>query len=275
MQETKPINAINFADYNPRIMKEFQDGALGGSMDEFGDIGGITENMPAPGVNELTAPRLFTGHQRIRKLREKYGEAAHVYIEHKYDQPDEFGTVAVGFVGVPGTTIRWNYRAVQWPEAKEFAANIAANNVGAENDDEKLAKLDYELMQMDNGKELLAMTGQDEKQIQKLMKQIGVIDDDPPADENEDGVDKPDKLEFSMTRDQRLITERAIERIKATRELQAISSASLNGAALFVLASDWLEAHPEDEIPAGPAGELTDIPQSEVPAADPGLQPSA
>lgn len=246
---TKDISTINFADYNPRIMKEHPDAALGNSMNRFGDIAGITNN--------IQTSTLVTGHQRIRKLKQKYGEQVKIIIEQRFAEPDEFGTVAVGFVGVPGTSIRFSYREVMWDRGLEMAANVAANTIDGEDDSEKLAKLDYELSQMENGEDLLALTGQDAKQIKKLMQDIGVVPEDPSNDENPDETEKPDKLEFATTRDQRLIIERAIEHVKATRDLQAVEAPSLNGSALFVLASDYLALHPE---PVQASGELTGIP---------------
>lgn len=242
----KDISSINFADYNPRVMKEPKDTALGKSMGEFGDLGMITNN--------LETSTLCVGQQRVRKLREKYGDQAKIYIEQRFADPDEYGTVAIGYIGVPGTSVRFGYREVRWPLSKELAANVSSNNATGENDDEKLAKLDYELSQFDNGAELLAMTGQDEKHIQKLMESIGVVEPPPLPPEPEN---KSEKLEFSLTRDQRLFIERAIEHIKSTRDLQAIETASLNGSALFVMASDYLTVHPE---PVHQPGELTDIP---------------
>jgi hypothetical protein len=263
---TRSISTINFADYNPRIMKEHSDGALGNSLDKFGDISGITNNMPAPGINNLVQSRLVTGHQRIRKLREKYGDGqVQIFIEQRYAAPDQVGTIAIGYVGVPGTSVRFAYREVMWPEGLEMAANIAANTITGENDDEKLAKLDYEIAQMENGSELLELTGQSDRQLKRLLAEAGVVDGEGEEEAQKADPDAPEKLEFALTRDHRLIIERALEHVKAHRELQAISSASLNGAALFVMASDYLAANPE---PEQPTGELTGIP-GEAP-----LQPS-
>lgn len=255
---TRSISTINFAEYNPRIMKEHDDTALGNSLDRFGDISGITNNMPAPGINNLIQSRLVTGHQRIRKLSTKYGDQVQIIIEQRYAEPDQFGTISIGYVGVPGTSVRFAYREVMWSEGLEMAANVAANNIGGENDDEKLAKLDYELSQMEGGAELLELTGQTKRKVKNLLEAAGVVEGEQPT--NEVSPDAPQELKFALTRDHRLMVERAIEHIKANRELQAVEQSSMNGAALFVMASDYLASHPESDHPAG---ELTDLPNDQ------------
>lgn len=243
----KDLSTLRFADYNPRIANEHFDNTLDASMSQFGDISGITNNM-------LTG-NMVTGHQRVRKLQHRYGAGAKIFVEQRFAEPDQYGTVAIGFVGVEGTTVRFAYREVMWDEGTEKAANIAANRIEAAWDTDLLAKIDYELSQLENGADLLALTGQDEKEIQKLLQSIGVDNEpeEPPIADEE----KPDKLEFALTRDQRLIIEHAIEHVKTHRDLQAVEKPSLNGAALFVLCQDYIDANPE---PQTVPGELTDLP---------------
>ncbi|HVA10608.1 MAG TPA: hypothetical protein VNG32_00380 [Candidatus Dormibacteraeota bacterium] len=258
----READSLQFASYNPRVMKEFDDAALGNSMDRLGDISGITYNTQTG--------TLVTGHQRMRKLKTKYGQRVKVYVEQKLSDPDESGTVGIGFVGVEGTTVRFAYREVAWDKGLEMAANYAANHIGGDDDKDLLAQVDYELSQMENGDDLLKLTGQTDKEIEKMLQSVGALDPEQTNSE-EEPVDKPEKLEFALTRDQRLIIERAIETIKATRDLQAIETASLNGSALFVLAKDYIDAYenptsqnietPQTVSPV--PGELTDIPASD------------
>lgn len=248
MESIDPLS-IQFADYNPRLLTDQAGAQLDTSITTFGDISGLTSNR--------RSNRWVTGHQRLFVLNKRYPGRVKIYIQHKFDEPDEYGTTATGFVGVEGINLHLAWRQVDWDEGKEKAANVAANKIEAQWDNDLLAKLDYDLSQLENGDELLALSGQTEDEVTKLLKSVGAGPDDEPDEPKPDDQADSDKLTFALTRDQRLIVERAIEQIKRTRELQAISAPSLNGAALFVLASDYLDQHPEPQVPAG---ELTDIP---------------
>lgn len=94
------IEDLQPAPYNPR---QISDGAAEGlrySMEEFGDLSGIV-------WNERTG-HLVAGHQRVEQLKE-LGAVLHDGVLR-----GSFGEFPV--------------RVVDWPEGKEKAANIAANN---------------------------------------------------------------------------------------------------------------------------------------------------
>jgi DNA modification methylase len=108
---------VNLADlspapYNPRRISDEAAAGLARSLDEFGDISGITFNR--------RTGRLVTGHQRVDQLRARHGDLE----------------VKRGVIRTPdGETFR--VRFVDWDEATEKAANLAANNphIGGEWDD--------------------------------------------------------------------------------------------------------------------------------------------
>lgn len=172
--ESKDTNSIQFADYNPRIALKPFDDSLEVSLTSFGDIGGITSNR--------RTNRYVTGHQRVRILNSKFPGRVKIYIQHNFEQPDEYGTVATGFVGVEDTNLQLAYREVDWDEGREKAANIAANKIEAQWDNDMLAKLNYDIGQLDNGTELLAMTGQSAEELTKLLDSVGALGENPEDD---------------------------------------------------------------------------------------------
>ena len=92
------------AAYNPRRIKERAAEGLARSLSEFGDIAGITFNV--------RTRRLVTGHQRLTQLTRLHGDALRLE-----------GNLIVTPAGEHFTV-----RLVDWPEAKEKRANLAANN---------------------------------------------------------------------------------------------------------------------------------------------------
>ncbi len=109
----KTIKNIKPADYNPRKITPKQLETLGKSMQDFGDLGGIVVN--------IRTGNLISGHQRIKNLDPSWPIT-------KEPHTDATGTTATGFIETP--TGRFSYREVDWPEAKEKAANISANKSG-------------------------------------------------------------------------------------------------------------------------------------------------
>jgi DNA modification methylase len=106
--------------------------ALLDSIGKFGDMGGVVFNR--------RSSRLVGGHQRREIFIKKSGK---VEITETLDEPNEVGTVARGYI-VIGTE-RFSYRVVDWDETKEKLANLAANRIQGDWDDDKLAQLIYSL----------------------------------------------------------------------------------------------------------------------------------
>jgi hypothetical protein len=99
------------ASYNPRQMDTESRKGLEASMKQFDDISGITWNK--------TTGNIVTGHHRWETLVEEYGFETLSFDHLKGDR-----------YAIMSGEIDTNYslRQVEWDEAKEKAANIAANS---------------------------------------------------------------------------------------------------------------------------------------------------
>jgi hypothetical protein len=126
------IKDLQPAEYNPRKITDKKLDMLGKSMKEFGDLSGIIYNRKTG--------RLIGGHQRIKHLNPEWE------IE-KIDSEN-------GFIITPDG--KWVFREVDWPEKKEIAANIAANQSGGEFDFPMLKNL---LVELDDGSRDIELTG--------------------------------------------------------------------------------------------------------------------
>ncbi len=126
------LNQLLAAAYNPRKISGHDFKALKDSIGGFGDMSGVVFNR--------RTNRLVGGHQRKEAYSELGGQ---IEITERLDEPNEVGTVARGYV-VIGTE-KYTYRVVDWPEEKEKLANLAANRIQGEWDDDKLAELIYSL----------------------------------------------------------------------------------------------------------------------------------
>jgi hypothetical protein len=128
----KPPRTTDFKPnpLNPRKITEQQLSMLRQAMNSFGDLSGLVVNK--------TTGRMIGGHQRVKIL----GDLP-VVIQRRYPKPTEKGTVAEGVVMYSGE--RFVYREVEWSEAKERAAMIAANKQGGDWDLPDLAALVQDL----------------------------------------------------------------------------------------------------------------------------------
>ncbi|MFH1571083.1 MAG: hypothetical protein ABIL09_24025 [Gemmatimonadota bacterium] len=97
------LSDLAAAPYNPRRITEPAAAGLAASMAAFGDIAGLTWNV--------RTGHLVAGHQRAAQLRRRYGD---------------LDLVDGALVAPDGQ--RWPVRVVDWDEATERAANIAANS---------------------------------------------------------------------------------------------------------------------------------------------------
>jgi DNA modification methylase len=179
--ETKNINDLIGNKKNPRTMSKHDADALKKSIEEFGDLSGIVFNIK---TNQLVG-----GHQRIETFKRMTGER-NVVITQRFDTPNKVGTVAVGYITFNGEF--YGYREVDWPLDRETAANIAANRIQGEFDLDLLAEMDWWLKE--NNPDLLALTGQTDDEISRLLDAAGpsdeAEDDVPEVDESVPGVSK-------------------------------------------------------------------------------------
>lgn len=124
------VSDLRPAKVNPRKIKDSKLALLEKAMQRFGDLGGFVFNR--------RSQTIVGGHQRGKI----FGRSK-VTIEKRFDPPTAVGTVAEGFIEYNGE--RWKYREVDWDEATEKAANIAANNSAGEFDLKGLTGLMHDL----------------------------------------------------------------------------------------------------------------------------------
>jgi hypothetical protein len=256
LMEVKDLSQIHYAPYNPRTLSDHMGNSLDASMTTFGDISGITNN--------IQTDTLVTGHQRLRILEKRYPGRVKVYVEHRFEAPDEYGTVATGFVGVEGTNLHLAYREVSWELGKEKAANVGANKIEAQFDNDLLAQVDFELSQLENGAELLALTGQSDKEIEKLLQSVGAGDDpEPPADDQQDEA-KNEKLTFALSPDQREVVELALAQAKSINDIPHTNLDNINGTALYYISKHYAETATSQNAETS-SGQAIDTPAADTP----------
>lgn len=158
MTKIKKDNIQKVADltpalYNPRKITDKQLSMLKKSMKEFGDLSGIIRNVKTG--------NLIGGHQRIKNLDPSWPIVSAPHT-------DKTGTVALGYIETPSG--RWQYREVDWPEKKEAAANIAANQHGGEFDMPKLKEI---IIELDDGAFDTELFGFNSHELELMMTAIG------------------------------------------------------------------------------------------------------
>lgn len=179
--ETKQLSELKPDPKNPRTLSQHDGTALSNSIKSFGDLSCVVFNV--------RTQQLVGGHQRLEIMKRLPGETK-IIIPNRFETPDEVGTVAIGYIYVGNK--QFAYREVDWDEGTQRAANIAANRIQGEFDLDLLAQVNYELSQLENGAELLALTGQTQDEISKLLDQVGAGDNEddeaPPVDDAQPAV---------------------------------------------------------------------------------------
>lgn len=222
--ETKDPNSIQYASYNPRILSAHDASSLDASMSTFGDIATIT-------INEQTN-RYVTGHQRMRTLQKRFPGQVSIQIT-RLDQPDEFGTTGTGFVIVEGTNLKFACRTVSWSEATEKTANISANRIEADWNEELLAQLNQEIIQFDNGADLLALTGQTQEEIDRLNQ----LSNEP---EKEASSNDGDSMSFKFTTEQAEVVNEAVSYVLAKHNVTT-GNMDIRANAIHYICTDFLD----------------------------------
>lgn len=229
MTEIKSINELHGDPKNPRRISKEEYAMLEKTIDRFGDLSGIVLNT--------TTGELVGGHQRVKLFQ---STNAQIEVAQRLDQPTKRGTIAIGFVVLDGE--RYAYREVVWDKATQQAANIAANRIGGEFDLEVLAEVTYEIQQANP--DLVELTGQTQKEVDKLMESIGVKDAEAPAPENQDNDDEKNELVFSLTAEQSEYVAAVLEHIRINRDIPSADSKSMNGNALYYMAEEYIKHNP-------------------------------
>lgn len=158
------------APYNPRKISKQALAGLSASLHEFGDISGIVWNQ--------RTGHLVAGHQRVELLKRK-GEAVRI-VEN--GNPYECTLIE------EHTGHRYPVRIVDWSDAQEQAANIAANNphIAGEFEQDALDKIIANLGQTDYA-ELLKPLRIDELLSPKALQ----VDEDEVPEPPEEPITKP------------------------------------------------------------------------------------
>jgi hypothetical protein len=172
MQKPRILAQLTPNERNPRTITDARKAALLKSYAEFGDLSGIVFNR--------RSGKLVGGHQRRSVLPPESG----IVIEDRHKKPDALGTVARGYVQHGADRIP--YREVDWPEAREKSAMIAANKHGGEFSGD-LAQLLCELAKESAD---LSLTGFDDREFAQLLADITAP---PSADGEKSPESKPPK----------------------------------------------------------------------------------
>lgn len=149
------VKDLNENPANPRLpFTDEQEAAFKKAYAKFGDLGVIVANQRAN-------YRLVGGHKRKGALVDLYPKA-NIVMDKRLEKPDAQGTVAWGFVVTEDG--RYALRVVDWDEQTEKAANLAANQFGAEFDWNAVG----EMLKSISG-EALDLTGFTAEEIKKLI----------------------------------------------------------------------------------------------------------
>ncbi len=174
MPDTENLASLKPADYNPRKISRHDFESLIKSIGGFGDLSGLVYNRRTKNI--------VGGHQRKEAYQQEGGE---IEITESLESPNSVGTVARGYVVIADE--KFTYRVVDWPEEKEKLANLAANRVSGEWDDDKLAELIYSIKDDPQ----INLSGFSDKEITEILATVsdvgeGVDDADltPPDPEN-------------------------------------------------------------------------------------------
>lgn len=168
--DTKSLSELTEDPRNPRYMDDLTGGALQNSLAMFGDLSPVVFNM--------RTKQLVGGHRRVDTFKKLPGERRVIIGERAPDGSylDDVGTVATGYIWIGNK--QFAYREVDWDEGKQHSANIAANNIHGEFDQQLLAEITYELSQLENGDELLQATGFSEDEYSALLGAVSPLGDD-------------------------------------------------------------------------------------------------
>lgn len=222
-QNEKKVSDLKANPRNPRTISKVDFKNLQEAMKAFGDLSGIVFNV--------RTGQLVGGHQRVQSFHAAGGMQS-VVITHRFEQPNSVGTIAIGNVMYGDEP--FGYREVDWPEDREIAANITANRISGEFDLDMLAEWDQWLQE--NNPDLLALTGQSNDEIARLLGQ------DMPKEKDEDDI-TPNKMSIALTDNQYIVVERAIGLMKAKRSFENELNRDLDGNAIFYICAEWINAN--------------------------------
>ena len=221
--ETKQLTDLKPNPLNPRQMTKDQADALKDSLAEFGDLSAIVYNEQLD--------RLVGGHMRLKTFERMGGNAA-VTITQRFDKPNAQGTVAVGYLVHNGEF--YPYRAVQWDEAKDLAANVAANNIGGSFVDEALADVNEQIKVL-GGEDLLALTGQSNEELERLA-QLGSAPEEPEK-QSQPGQ----SMSLHFTDEQAELVNEALGHVLSQHQMDNTENTDTKANAIHFVMRDYLD----------------------------------
>lgn len=222
--ETKNIEDLKPDPKNPRTMSDHDGEALQRSMTKFGDLSCVVFNV--------RTQQLVGGHQRL-EIMKKLPAERRVEIKQRFEQPDENGTVALGYIYINNKPFA--YREVDWDVGTQKAANIAANRIQGEFNLELLAEVNYELRQLSNADDLLLSTGQTDEELSQLANSVGAEGDTPPASPDLLGT-----LRFKLDPSQAEVVRDALFKSRQANNIDP--SGPADAEALYLICRDYLDS---------------------------------
>lgn len=231
--ETKSLDDLRANPKNPRTINKHDYESLVKSIKEFGDLSGIVFNVQTK--------QLVGGHQRTEAFKRMSGEKK-IIINQRFTnadgtpQPNRQGTIAIGYVDYDNE--QYSYREVDWPLEREQAANIAANRIQGQFDLDLLAEISYEISQAEDSANLLALTGQTDEEVNKL---LSMVTGEPPIDLPDGEKDGFQQVTFTLTDEQAEVVSEALGNTKLKIDPAQTGNPNSNGNALYFVARDYLE----------------------------------
>ena len=170
-QKKQVETEFNFNQFgeNPRKIEDSKLEKLESSLEELGDLSGIVHN--------ISTDEIICGNQRSKVMKL---DKSKVEILIKFDEPDEQGTIALGFINHNGK--KYNFRQVDWSKEQIDKAAIIANVHAGFWDFEALQEWDSSFLKEAGFNDWELSMIQEEKQVenekQKKEEKAVVLDAD-------------------------------------------------------------------------------------------------
>jgi hypothetical protein len=230
--EIETLESLKPNPKNPRTISKEDFEALRQSIQRFGDLSGIVKNQ--------RSGQLVGGHMRKRAF-ESLGGQKKIMITQNFEVPNKQGTIAIGYVTYDNEF--FSYRLVDWDEGTEKAAGIAANRIEGTFDLDLLSQVNWELSQLENGDDLLKLTGQTQVEINSLLKSVGA-----EAENDQPKGDGAEHLNLRLSPEQLEVVNEAFGNAKTKIDNSQVASSSYDGLALELICKEYLtQLHDQPE----------------------------
>ncbi len=210
------------AEDNPREISPEALASLGRSMDEFGDLSGVTFNR--------RSGKLIGGHQRMQHIPAR----SKIQILRKFHPPTERGTVAFGVIEADGEF--WWYREVDVDEVAERTMNVSANKQGGGFND---PALEVYLSFIDEGGGDVGLAGFTKADLEGLRTAYSQSFADSLGALPKGGRADIQQVAFILTSAQADRLREALKRAKAEGPFQDEGNQNSNGNAIMRIADSY------------------------------------